>query len=255
LECGDGVVNDANSVRRRLAVIFAVLSCATLSLLATTVVAGPASAGGNPLGGFGLGGGNGGGYFPYPPPNHGHPPGGGAPGRVITVLTIPPTGGTASARIGAATVSAVVPSGTFSDTVQVVITRAHVFALRPPSGQIRVVTFGFGVYQHGVKLTGSFPAITVTVRSPAITAGSTVYLVTGSGLQAVSGAQVSAGSAVFSITSDPVIEVTSPAPVPPPPTYTTSTTKLPPHHGHPGYPRHPSYPRHPRHPYDRRHRG
>ena len=63
----------------------------------------------------------------------------------------------------------------------------------------------------GVKVTGSFPAITVTVTSPSITAGSTVYFVTASGLQAVSGDSVKAGSATFTITSDPTVEVAATA--------------------------------------------
>ena len=76
-----------------------------------------------------------------------------------------------------------------------------------------MVTFGIGIYVNGTKVTGTFPAISITVSSPSITAGSTVYLVTGSGLQSVSGDSVKAGSATFTITSDPVIEVATPVPL------------------------------------------
>jgi hypothetical protein len=54
------------------------------------------------------------------------------------------------------------------------------------------------------------PAVTVTITSPSITAGSTVYFVTGSTLQSVSGAAVKDGSATITITSDPVAEVATP---------------------------------------------
>jgi len=73
------------------------------------------------------------------------------------------------------------------------------------------VTFGIGIFSNGVKVTGSFPAVSITVSSPSIVAGSTVYLVTGSGLQAVSGDSVTTGSATFSITSDPTVEVATTA--------------------------------------------
>jgi hypothetical protein len=70
-----------------------------------------------------------------------------------------------------------------------------------------MVTFGLGIFENGAKVTGTFPAITVTVTSPSITAGSTVDIVTGSGVQSVSGAAVTNGSATFTITSDPTVEI------------------------------------------------
>ena len=112
--------------------------------------------------------------------------------------------------VGSATITATVPPGTFTGAVQVVMTDAASSYLAPSSGGSPVVTFGIGIYVNGSKVTGTFPAIGVTITSPAITVGSTVYLVTGSGLAAASGAAVQAGSASFSITSDPVVEVSAP---------------------------------------------
>ncbi len=135
----------------------------------------------------------------------------GLAGTVVTSTTIQPSGGTASGVVGSATITATVPPGTFTGAVQVVMTDATSSHIAPSSGGSAVVTFGIGIYVNGSKVTGTFPAISVTITSPAITVGSTVYLVTGSGLQTASGATVQAGSASFTITSDPVVEVAAPA--------------------------------------------
>ena len=90
-----------------------------------------------------------------------------------------------------------------------VITDATGSYVAPSSGGSQVVTFGIGIYVNGSKVTGTFPAISVTITSPAISVGSSVSMVTGSGLQPA-GAAVRDGSASFSITSDPVVEVTAP---------------------------------------------
>ncbi len=134
----------------------------------------------------------------------------GLAGTVVTSTTIQPSGGTASGVVGGSTITATVPPGAFTGAVQVVMTDATSSYVAPSSGGSPVVTFGIGIYVNGSKFTGTFPAIHVTITSPSITVGSTVYLVTGSGLQAASGASVQAGSASFSITSDPVVEVTAP---------------------------------------------
>jgi hypothetical protein len=146
------------------------------------------------------------GYTPAGSPT----PGGtatGLAGTVASTTTVQPGGGVATGTVGSATVTATVPAGAFTGAVQVVITDATSSAVVPPGGGTAIVTFGIGIYSDGVKVTGSFPAVSITVTSPSITAGSTVYLVTGSGLQSVSGDAVKAGSATFSITSDPTIEV------------------------------------------------
>ena len=133
-----------------------------------------------------------------------------AAGSGYTPTSTPTTGGTASGTVGSSTITATVPPGTFTGAVQVVMTNAA-GAYRPPGAAASpVVVFGIGIYVNGSKVTGTFPAVTVTITSPAITLGSTVYLVTASGLQSATGAAVRAGSASFSITSDPVIEVTDP---------------------------------------------
>jgi len=134
----------------------------------------------------------------------------GLPGSVVSSTTIQPSGGTANATIGNGTVTATVPAGAFTGPVQLTVTDASGSSVAPPSGFTTAMTFGIGFYENGTKVTGTFPAVTVTVSSPSIVAGSTVYLVTGSGLQAVSGAVVKAGSATFTITSDPVVEMATP---------------------------------------------
>jgi hypothetical protein len=135
----------------------------------------------------------------------------GLAGTVASTTTIQPSGGQASATVGSATITATVPAGAFTGAVQVVITDATSSAVVPTGGGSVVVTFGIGIFSNGVKVTGSFPAVSITVSSPSIVAGSTVYLVTGSGLQAVSGDSVTTGSATFSITSDPTVEVATTA--------------------------------------------
>jgi hypothetical protein len=149
------------------------------------------------------------GYTPTSTPTTGGTASGLA-GTVVTSTTVQPSGGTASGTVGSSTITATVPPGTFTGAVQVVMTNAA-GAYRPPGAAASpVVVFGIGIYVNGSKVTGTFPAVTVTITSPAITLGSTVYLVTASGLQSATGAAVRAGSASFSITSDPVIEVTDP---------------------------------------------
>jgi len=109
-------------------------------------------------------------------------------------------------------VSAWVPPGKYQHTVQVVFTDASTSTGSAPTGNSKVVAFGFGVYNHGVEESDSGAAITATVRAPNINTGSTVYEVSGSGLHSVAGAQFTKGSAVFTFTGDPTFEVTSPSP-------------------------------------------
>jgi len=146
------------------------------------------------------------GYTPAASPTTGGTASGLA-GTVITSTTIQPSGGTANGTIGNATITATVKAGTFTGPVQLVITNASSSAITPTGGGTPVVTFGIGVFENGTKDTGTFPAITVTVTSPSITAGSTVDFVTGAGLQVVSGTAVTNGSATFTFTSDPTVEV------------------------------------------------
>ena len=184
-------------MRRLLALTIALASCSGMIAAAVVMSSSTAFAAGS-------------GYTPAANPTTGGTATGLA-GTVVTSTTIQPSGGTATGTVGSATITASVPAGTFTGPVQVVMTDATSSAVTPPSGGTIVVTFGIGIFENGTKVTGSFPAITVTVTSSSITAGSTVYLLTGSTLQAVSGASVTAGTATFTITSDPVVEVTTPA--------------------------------------------
>jgi hypothetical protein len=149
------------------------------------------------------------GYTPTPAPT----PGGtasGLAGTVVSSTTIQPSGGTANATIGNSTITVNVKAGTFTGPVQVVVTDASSSSVTPSGGGTTVVTFGLGIFENGSKVTATFPAITVTVSSPSIKAGTTVYFVTGTGLQAVSGDSVTNGSATFTFTSDPIVEVITP---------------------------------------------
>ncbi len=196
MRCGTSQTGRGSLAALRATVALALL--ASLGLAAGSALAGPTRA-------YAAGSG----YTPTGAPTTGGSATGLA-GTVVTSTTIQPSGGTASGVVGSATITAAVPPGTFTGAVQVVMTDATSSYLAPGSGGSAVVTFGIGIYVNGSKVTGTFPAIRVTITSPAITAGSTVYLVTGSGLQAATGASVQAGSASFSITSDPVVEVTAP---------------------------------------------
>jgi hypothetical protein len=131
----------------------------------------------------------------------------GLSGTVVTSTTVQPGGGSASGTVGGSTITATVPSGAFTSPTQVVVTDATGSAVAPSGGGTPVVTFGVGFYVNGTKVTGTFPAVTITVTSASIKAGCTVYIVTGTTLQAVSGASVTNGSATFSITSDPTVEI------------------------------------------------
>jgi hypothetical protein len=183
-------------MRRMFGPMLVVTSCLALGTVGVAATTAPAFAAGT-------------GYTPGANPT----PGGtatGLAGTVVTSTTIQPSGGTATGSVGSATVSVSVPAGAFTGPVQLVLTDAAASSVTSSAGST-VVTFGLGIFENGTKVTGTFPAITVTVSSSSITAGSTVYIVTGSGLQAVSGASVTNGSATFSITSDPVVEVVAAA--------------------------------------------
>jgi hypothetical protein len=130
----------------------------------------------------------------------------GLPGTVISSTAIQPTGGTGSATIATCAVNVTVPPGVFTGTTQLVITDAASSTVNPTNGTA-IVTFGVGFFVNGTKVTGSFPAVTVTVSCPSITGGSAADFVTATGLQNVPGALVHVGSVTFAITSDPVVEV------------------------------------------------
>jgi hypothetical protein len=133
----------------------------------------------------------------------------GLAGAVVSSTTVQPSGGTATGTVGSSTITVTVPAGAFKDPVQVVLTDATTASVTPSTGGSVIVAFGIGIYVNGTKITGTFPAITVAVTSSAITVSSMVDFVGGSGLQAVSGATIGAGSATFTITSDPVVELAS----------------------------------------------
>ena len=149
------------------------------------------------------------GYSPGTPTPGGTAPG--LPGSVVCVNTEQPSGGKPSCSLGSATITVTVPPGTFSGPTQVVVTDAGSSSVTPPRGGAVVLTFGLGFYQNGSKVAGTFAPVTVTVSDPSITSGSSVYFVINGVLQPVSGATISNGSVTFKLSSDPTVEVTSPA--------------------------------------------
>lgn len=178
-------------IGRPVFVLAAIFSAAALVMAPSTV----ASAAGN-------------GYTPGTPSPGGVAPG--LPGHVDTVTTVGAGGGTATGSVGSSTITVTVGPTSFGQPVQVVMTS-------PPGqsngngkdkGQI-VALFGLGFYENGSKVTGSFPPVTVTVTSPNIVAGSTVSFIVNGNLVQVPSSQVTAGSATFTISSDPVVEVTN----------------------------------------------
>ena len=131
-------------------------------------------------------------------------------GKVVKVCTLQPAGGPCAATIGDTSITASVTSGTFAVPTTCVVTDADSTALAGPGGAQVVVAFGFGCYQNGTKLTGSFsPPVLVTVSSPQIVTGSKVYFRESTELEAVT-ASVTSGKATFPVNEDPTVEVTAP---------------------------------------------
>ena len=97
----------------------------------------------------------------------------GLPGTVVTSTTIPPSGGSVSGAVGGSTVAVTIPAGAFTGPTQAVLTDATGSGVVPSSGGTSVVTFGVAFYVNGTKVTGTFPAVTVTVTSASIKYDST----------------------------------------------------------------------------------
>ena len=131
----------------------------------------------------------------------------GAPGQVgnysnvASVQSVGSGGGTVTAVVDGATVSVTVPAGDFTSSVQIVF----LSATNPTSGFTGTVELAFGVQvdQNGIKLNSSFTfPILVSVTDPAITAGSTVSTLSGSGYTTASGWTTTAGHASGSFSVD-----------------------------------------------------
>ncbi|HMD45984.1 MAG TPA: hypothetical protein VKG43_07485, partial [Acidimicrobiales bacterium] len=141
----------------------AILSAAICAGAATTLLAAA------PVLGAGTG------YAPAPGGAAGG--GTGAPaGTVVTTTTVEPTGGTANGTIGGDAITITVPAGAFTTTSQAVITNAAGATATTVGGNTVVLSFGIGFYQNGVKVSGTFPAVTVTVSGANVNAGTILYL-------------------------------------------------------------------------------
>ena len=115
-----------------------------------------------------------------------------------------------TAVVNGATVSVTVPATDFTSSVQIVF----LSATNPASGFSGTLELAFGVQvdQNGVKLSSSFTfPIRVTVTDAAITAGSIVSTLGGSGYVAASGWTTTAGQASGSFSVDVDYLITSPA--------------------------------------------
>ena len=101
------------------------------------------------------------------------------------------------------------PAGTFSTGEQVVLADAS--SVTPPAGTNAVLTLFFGVYNSdGTKMTGTFAhPVTLTIDSSSIGPNDTVEIYEGGSWQSVT-ASAQGGQVVITITSDPVILISSP---------------------------------------------
>lgn len=141
---------------------------------------------------------------------------------MLTSVTIGASGGTIGpvALPGGATVMVTVPAGAFSSPVQISVTAPDLGAITPSTGNTVVTGVGVQVGRDGAPYPGTFnKAITATISSSAISAGSVVMVWNGSAFVADTGPTVSAGTATVSFDSDPqfVVEtpvVTAPSQVP-----------------------------------------
>jgi hypothetical protein len=101
------------------------------------------------------------------------------------------------------------PAGTFTTGQQVVLADAS--SVTPPAGSNAVLTLFFGVYNSdGTKMTGTFAnPVTLTIDSSSIGPNDTVEIYSGGAWHSVT-ASAQGGQVVITITSDPVILISSP---------------------------------------------
>jgi len=133
-----------------------------------------------------------------------------APGGFSDVLAnqqVGSAGGTLTTPVGSATVTIDVPSGTFSSPVDVTVTTPTDTAAIPNA----VVAFSISVESNGAPVSGTFSAITVTVKDSALVPGDSIDYWNGSSYVAYPNATVGNGTATITITSDPTFVVMPPA--------------------------------------------
>lgn len=121
---------------------------------------------------------------------------------VVTSHTFGSSGGTVEQSVGNMSISINVPQGAFTQPEQLTVTTASPSDLKkwvvgPPPSSVALML--------GVNFSGAAPTkpVTITIANPSIQADSVVYKLTSSGRLAPLKADVSAGQAVVSFTSDP----------------------------------------------------
>lgn len=139
-----------------------------------------------------------GGYGPGTPTQPGVT---GSYSSVVSVCSTPAGGTTCTAVVNGATITVTVPPGDLTAPAQVVF----IAGAFPTSGVAGTPELAFGVQidQNGAKLPGPFAnPISVTATDPVITAGATVYDLTGSGYTPATGWTTTAGKASGAFTND-----------------------------------------------------
>lgn len=157
-----------------------------IGILASGLLAGPASAAGT---GYGPGTGQ------------STPPGGFI--NTVTSQTVQPSGGTVSATYDGDKLNLAIPAGDFSTPVEVTITAP---TLSQISGAVAAFEVTFTV--NGKPVTGTFGTpVAFTITSSSIKTGDVVDIWNGSSWVAYPDSSVTTGSAKITITSDPTFAV------------------------------------------------
>ncbi|HWE66222.1 MAG TPA: hypothetical protein VG298_06215 [Acidimicrobiales bacterium] len=132
------------------------------------------------------------------------------PGTVASAGSVGSAGGTVTATVAGETITLVVPAGEFADGTQIIITNNSSTATSPAAGYTPVLAFGISVCVNGVKNTGTFSAIPVTVTGANIPSSAKLFVLNGT-TYVLDAATIGAGTVTFSLTSDPSFEVAVPS--------------------------------------------
>jgi hypothetical protein len=171
-----------------------------VALLGLAFSAGPAMAAGTSYGG-GTGTGS----------SSGSTGGGCVAGTVGAAVSVGTTGGTVTATIGTDTVTVTVPAGTLPAGSQVVITDNTSTETNPESGYTAVLAYAISVCVNGVKYTGTFSPVPVSVTGSNLVSGARFYILDGTTYEQLAGATVTTGSVTYNLTSDPSYEAAVPS--------------------------------------------
>ncbi|MGH9103321.1 MAG: hypothetical protein ACRDYD_10150 [Acidimicrobiales bacterium] len=136
---------------------------------------------------------------------------------VVTVQSVPATGGTVSARVDGAAVQVTVPAGAFGGTIQVVLTAPDLSGIGSAgqSGYSAVAGAGVLLESHGQEVSASGPQpVQVTLSDAQLDQGDRVVSLSPSGSHVLSGATAASGRVTVSLTSSADLAVVAPASAP-----------------------------------------